>query len=114
MIGLIKRNIIKIILIKFFVLSIVGLFTVQFQVDELNQGLQRVESEIASYEEEIKILDIEWVYLTRPERLRKLAATYLENSDYIDVSQIKNYQQLKPYFSAKYNKSQEKTYAARY
>lgn len=114
MFNLIRKNLIKILLANFLVLSVIMLFTIQFKVSELNQELERVESEIISYEEEIKILDIEWVYLTRPERLRILAKKYLKDSDYLEVSQIKSVSKLEPYYLAKYKKVQEHNYAYKY
>lgn len=114
MFNLIKKNIIKIVLTKLFVLSIVTLFTIQFKVSELNQELDRVESEIISYQEEIKILDIEWVYLTRPERLRILAKKYLKNNNYLEVSQIKSISELEPYFLANYEKAKQQKFAYKY
>ena len=70
---IIKNNLTKTFFISSLLLSISLLFIIQFKVDILSSELSRVENEIVSYQEEIKILDIEWVYLTRPERLRILA-----------------------------------------
>src|SRR5210317_789543 len=82
--------------------SILFLFLIQFKVDDLQNDLNQIENEIASYNQEIEILDTEWVYLSRPERLRALASEYLQNDDYLKVSQIKDDQSFRSYNMAKF------------
>lgn len=77
---------------------------VQFHVESLQDEIVKTESEIASYEDEIQLLEVEWVYLTRPERLRTLAARYLQNNGYALASQIKGESQLEKYYLANYQK----------
>ena len=72
------------------VLSILLMFVVQFKVEALQDGVLKTENEIAAYEDEIQLLEVEWVYLTRPERLRILASRYLQNNGYALASQIKD------------------------
>ncbi len=109
---IIKNNLTKTFFISSLLLSISLLFIIQFKVDILSSELSRVENEIVSYQEEIKILDIEWVYLTRPERLRILAKKYLKNNGYMSVSQIRDKDSLKSYYLSKYKKYQEKKMAS--
>ena len=71
-------------------LSILLMFVVQFKVEALQDEIAQTENEIAAYEDEIQLLEVEWVYLTRPERLRSLAARYLENNGYALANQIKD------------------------
>jgi cell division protein FtsL len=90
------------------ILSIVLMFTVQFKVEALQDEMVKVENEISSYEDEIQLLEVEWVYLTRPARLRTLAANYLQNNGYVLASQIKNENELKDYYFANYQKVETK------
>ena len=112
--NLIKKNILKIITAKIFLLSITTLFVIQFQVDKLKNELITIQADIASYEDDIRILDIEWVYLTNPKRLRLLASQHLKDSDYIKLSQIKDESKLTNYYITKYKKLQEHDYAYNY
>ena len=86
-------------------LSIITTFMVQFGVESLQDEIAKTESEIATYEDEIQLLEVEWVYLTRPERLRELATRYLQNNGYALASQIKNEEQLEKYHYATYQNS---------
>lgn len=86
------------------VLSILLMFVVQFKVEALQDGVVKTENEIAAYEDEIQLLEVEWVYLTRPERLRILASRYLENNGYALASQIKDEEKLEKYYFANYQK----------
>lgn len=78
------------------------MFVVQFEVEFLQEEMLRTENEIAIFEDEIQLLEVEWVYLTRPERLRMLASRYLQNNGYALASQIKNEEKLEQYYSANY------------
>jgi hypothetical protein len=93
------------------VLSIILMFVVQFKVEALQDGVVKVENEIASYEDEIQLLEVEWVYLTRPERLRILASRYLTNNGYALASQIKDSDQLQQYYLTSYQKFESKELA---
>ncbi len=86
------------------VLSILLMFVVQFKVEALQDGVVKTENEIAAYEDEIQLLEVEWVYLTRPERLRILASRYLQNNGYALASQIKDEEKLEKYYFANYQK----------
>jgi cell division protein FtsL len=86
--------------------SIVFMFAVQFNVESLQDEMATTESQIISYEDEIKLLEIEWSYLTRPERIRILASKYLKDNSYTVVGQIKDVNKLGQYYLANYNKYQ--------
>lgn len=88
------------------IFSIILMFTVQFKVEALQDEISKAESEITAYQDQIQFLEVEWVYLTRPERLRTLAANYLQNSGYALASQIKNVDDLEKYYLATYQKSE--------
>lgn len=88
------------------------MFVVQFEVEFLQEEMLRTENEIAIFEDEIQLLEVEWVYLTRPERLRMLASRYLQNNGYALASQIKNEEKLEQYYSANYQKSEAQEVAS--
>lgn len=88
------------------VMSILLMFLVQFSVEALQDDMIRTESEISVFEDEIQLLEVEWVYLTRPERLRTLASRYLKDNGYALASQIKGEEALEQYYLANYQKSE--------
>jgi len=93
------------------VFAIILMFAVQFKVESLQDDMTKTEGEITAYEDEIQLLEVEWVYLTRPERLRTLAARYLEDNSYALASQIKDVDQLEKYYLVSYKKSMEQDVA---
>ena len=86
--------------------SIIIMFTVQFKVEALQDEMSQAESDIVEYEDKIKLLEVEWVYLTRPERLRTLANIYLKDNGYTLASQIKETEKLEKYYLAIYQNSE--------
>ena len=93
-------------LISGIILSIILMFVVQFKVESLQDEIAKAENEIASYQDQIQFLEVEWVYLTRPERLRTLATNYLQNNGYALASQIKNVDDLEKCYLATYEKTE--------
>ncbi len=93
-------------LISGILLSIILMFVVQFKVESLQDEISSAESEIAAYQDQIQLLEVEWVFLTRPERLRTLATNYLQNSGYALASQIKDIGDLEKYYLATYEKTE--------
>lgn len=93
------------------VFAIIFMFAVQFKVESLQDDMAKTEGEITAYEDEIQLLEVEWVYLTRPERLRTLASRYLEDNSYALASQIKDVDQLEKYYLVSYQKSREQDVA---
>ena len=73
--------------------SIVAMFFVQFRVDDLKNKINNVENKIFAYQEKIQLLEIEWTYLNRPERLRNLANLYVKTNNYAYAQQIKSFQE---------------------
>lgn len=55
-----------------------GLFYVKHIVENLEEDLTALEKSISSDKDEIHVLRAEWAYLSRPERVQKLANDYLE------------------------------------
>lgn len=94
-------------LVSSLALSAVLMFGVQFKVEALQDDIIHFESEISAYEDEIQLLEVEWVYLTRPERLRVLSANYLKNNGYALASQIKNEEKLEQYYFANFKEDRQ-------
>ena len=93
--------------------SVVLMFVVQFKVEALQDDIVQAKQELAVYEDEIQLLEVEWVYLTRPARLRSLSAKYLKKNDYASASQIRDVSELEEYYLVNYQKSQEQELALR-
>lgn len=89
------------------VLSIILMFAVQFKVEALQDEVLKTEGEIVAFEDEIQLLEVEWVYLTRPERLRNLASRFLQDNSYVLASQIKDTSQLEKYYLVNFKKVEE-------
>jgi cell division protein FtsL len=85
-------------------LSIVFMFMVQFKVEDLQDEIAKTETDIVAFQDKIQLLEVEWVYLTRPERLRTLAAQYLQDNGYALASQIKDVDKLEKYYLVNYQK----------
>ena len=95
------------VLFTIVIASILLMFVVQFKVENLLNKVNKIENEIANYEDDIQLLEVEWVYLTRPDRLRKLSAQYLQNNNYALASQIKDMENLERYYLVNYKKVQK-------
>ena len=93
------------------ILSIVVMFAVQFKVESLQDEVLKTEGEIVAFEDEIQLLEVEWVYLTRPERLRTLASRFLQDNSYALASQIKDTRQLEQYYLVNYKKAEDQQVA---
>lgn len=69
-------------------LSIFALFQVKYKVQNLHRDLAEIERQIAIDKKTIHVLEAEWAYLNRPERLKQLADQYLDLR-YVSVAQMK-------------------------
>jgi len=58
-------------------LAIGAVYESERRYDAAEEEALRVEREIAATRRDIHVLDVEWSYLTRPERLEDLAALHL-------------------------------------
>lgn len=70
-----------------------GLFYVKHVVENTEEDLAQLENQINTDQDEIHVLKAEWIYLSRPDRVKKLADRYLDlqptNSTQIaDISSI--------------------------
>lgn len=59
------------------VLAGYGLYLVKWEVHELKRKNMLVQAEILQNQEAMNVLNTEWTYLNRPERLRELSEKYL-------------------------------------
>jgi cell division protein FtsL len=57
---------------------VAALFHLKYQVEGLDQRLALIERGIDRDREAIRVLKAEWAYLNRPERLERLARSYLQ------------------------------------
>lgn len=64
--------------IIFAILSCGSLFWVSQQVQQLEREQRQLNQEIASQKEGIRVLDAEWDYLNRPDRLEVLVSQHLK------------------------------------
>lgn len=81
-------------------IAIAGTFYVQFKVEKLQDEIVSSQNQIAGYEDQIALLEVEWTYLTRPARIRSLAANYLKDNGYTLASQIKNGDEMEKFFAS--------------
>jgi hypothetical protein len=54
-----------------------GLYMVKYRVQFLHERVEHAERSLREQKEAIHVLDAEWTYLNRPERLRRLSEKYL-------------------------------------
>ena len=55
-----------------------GLYQVKYEVQRLEEELHQVRSDIRQDRVALHVLEAEWAYLNRPERLQRLASKYLD------------------------------------
>lgn len=60
------------------VLAAYGLYLVKWEVHDLKRRNMQLEANILQEKEAITVLEAEWTYLNRPERLSALAEKYLD------------------------------------
>jgi hypothetical protein len=85
------------------------MFFIQFKVEKLQESIAKSRSQITTYEDQIRLYEVEWVYLTRPERLRQISAKYLQNNGYALASQIKGEKDINEAYNADYRLDEEES-----
>ena len=72
----------KMILVSVVALSVFGttLYQVKTGIDERQDKLRVLEAEISATKRDIAVLEAEWAYLSRPERVTTLSNKYLQMS----------------------------------
>lgn len=56
----------------------VGLFKIKYSVQQIEAGITQANQRIALLQEEYEVLEAEWQHQNRPERLERLAKSYLD------------------------------------
>jgi len=67
-----------VILIVAVAFSAAALFRISYRVEGLEDRLSGLNRQIVAEREAIRVLEAEWAYLTRPDRLRRLAAFHTD------------------------------------
>lgn len=62
-------------------LSAFGLYSVKFKVQTLRTQIAQIEQQLETERESANVVAAEWTYLNRPDRLQKLAGTYLQTRE---------------------------------
>ena len=70
------------------IFSIIIMFVIQFKYDGMQDSINLTKSQISDQEDEIRLLEVEWVYLNQPDRLRKISAEFLKENGYALANQI--------------------------
>lgn len=86
------------------ILTICATFFVQFKVEAAHDKIAEIKNQISAAHDDIQLLEVQWVYLTRPGRLRDLSAKYLKDNGYALASQIKDQEKLEDFYYANYEK----------
>ena len=70
----------RIIILTAIVLASLGttLYQVKTGIDERQAELRRLQAEIATTQRDIAVLEAEWAFLSRPDRVRNLSASLLD------------------------------------
>jgi len=56
----------------------IGLYMVKYSVQDVQRKVATLKAELASEKESLHLLNAEWAYLNRPDRLRQLADKHLD------------------------------------
>ncbi|MBX9726578.1 MAG: hypothetical protein K2X09_04865 [Rickettsiales bacterium] len=56
----------------------IGLYMVKYSVQDVQRNVAALETELANEKESLHLLNAEWAYLNRPDRLRQLADRHLD------------------------------------
>lgn len=56
----------------------IGLYLVKYSVQDVQRDVSTLKRDLASEKESLHLLNAEWAYLNRPERLRNLADRHLD------------------------------------
>lgn len=65
----------------------IGLYLVKYSVQDVQRDVATMKTDLAAEKESLHLLNAEWAYLNRPERLRQLADKHL-NLEPMDSRQI--------------------------
>ena len=74
----------------------IGLYGIAYEVEQMEKELAALEREIIGERESIHVLEAEWAYLARPERIEELSGQYLPRMQGLTAERIGAYEDL-PY-----------------
>lgn len=93
------------------ILLFLCLICVKYRIFQLKKNVRDIQENIVSLEKQKKILDLEIVYLSNPNRLKRIYAEVqkmnienFNNKELITVKQIKDLKNLLPYYYEKADK----------
>jgi cell division protein FtsL len=72
------RTLLKISFPLLVVLMLAAIYSVKYETWQLRREAHRLENQIAEEKRAIAILRADWAYLSRPERIERLARQYLK------------------------------------
>lgn len=81
------RKLMPLWLMLAFIVAIFGLYKVKEEVKAIKDQIAKTSRELESERESLHVVNAEWAYLNRPERLQALADKYLASSGML-VNQI--------------------------
>ncbi|MBN8542647.1 MAG: hypothetical protein J0M34_00090 [Alphaproteobacteria bacterium] len=76
-----------------FAVAAFGLYLVKYTVQDMQKEVNRLAAELKQEEESLHLLNAEWAYLNRPERLRAMAEKHLTLAPF-DTRKMTNIQAL--------------------
>ena len=73
-----------------------GLYGIAYEVEQMEKELSALEQEIVDERETIHVLEAEWAYLARPERIETLSGRYLPRMQSLTAERMGDFDDL-PY-----------------
>ena len=83
-----------VILALLFAGASLGLYQIKYKIQSLNQDLAGIQDAVRIEQDEIHVLEAEWAYLNRPQRLAQLSGKYLSFLRPVSPSQIVSFDAL--------------------
>ena len=90
---MIRRPTITLVLL-FAAAASLGLYQIKYKIQSLNQDLAGIQDAVRIEQDEIHVLEAEWAYLNRPQRLAQLSGKYLSFLRPVSPSQIVSFDAL--------------------
>jgi len=72
----------------------IGLYGIAYEVEQMEKELATLEREIIEERETIHVLEAEWTYLARPERVEDLSGQFLPRMQGLTAERIGEYDDL--------------------
>ena len=71
-----------------------GLYQIKYKIQSLNEDLAGIQDAVRIEQDAIHVLEAEWAYLNRPQRLAQLSGRYLSFLRSVSPSQIVSFDAL--------------------